>query len=110
MQKQRSDSLHPPAKIGIIGGGQLGKMAAIEAKRMGYYVTVLDPGPTSPAGQVADQQIVAGFSDTKALRPIHAGLWYRKTRRQSVDPLPGPLAMWDRDQEPLHNSPSFWLQ
>ena len=48
-------------------------MAAIEAKRMGYYVTVLDPGPTSPAGQVADQQIVAGFSDTKALRELVAG-------------------------------------
>jgi 5-(carboxyamino)imidazole ribonucleotide synthase len=73
MQKQRSDSLHPPAKIGIIGGGQLGKMAAIEAKRMGYYVTILDPSPTSPAGQVADQQIVAGFSDTKALRDLVAG-------------------------------------
>lgn len=73
MQKQRSDSLNPPAKIGIIGGGQLGKMVAIEAKRMGYDVTVLDPNPASPAGQVADHQIVAGFSDAKALRELVAG-------------------------------------
>lgn len=73
MQKQRSESLHPPAKIGIIGGGQLGKMAAIAAKRLGYYVTILDPNPTSPAGQVADHQIVAGFSDAGALRELVAG-------------------------------------
>lgn len=73
MKKPCSESLHPPAKIGIIGGGQLGKMATIEAKRMGYYVTVLDPDPTSPAGQVADKQIVAGFSDTKSLRELVEG-------------------------------------
>nr|WP_241208685.1 hypothetical protein [Thermotoga sp. Cell2] len=48
-------------KIGIIGGGQLGKMMTLEAKKMGFYVIVLDPTPRSPAGQVADEQIVAGF-------------------------------------------------
>jgi len=48
-------------------------MAAIEAKRLGYYVTVLDPSPASPAGQVADRQIVAGFTDTLAIRELVAG-------------------------------------
>ena len=72
MHKQLINALHPPAKIGIIGGGQLGKMAVIEAKRMGYYVTVLDPNPTSPAGQVADHQIVASFSDAIAIRELVA--------------------------------------
>ena len=72
MPEQLSNALHPPAKIGIIGGGQLGKMVAIEAKRMGYYVSVLDPSPTSPAGQVADQQIVASFSDASAIRELVA--------------------------------------
>jgi len=48
-------------------------MTAIEAKRMGYHVTVLDPIPSSPAGQVADHQIVAGFTDAKALRELVAG-------------------------------------
>jgi len=62
--------LHPPSKIGIIGGGQLGRMLAIEAKRMGYSVIVLDPKPDSPAGQVADQQIVAEFSDISALTQL----------------------------------------
>lgn len=59
--------LHPPGRIGIIGGGQLGRMMTIEAKRMGYSVIVLDPVADSPAGQLADQQIVASFSDKAAL-------------------------------------------
>ncbi len=54
-------------RIGIIGGGQLGKMMTQEAKKMGFFVTILDPTPNSPAGQVADQQIVADFNDEKAI-------------------------------------------
>ena len=41
--------LMPPAKIGIVGGGQLGRMLSYEAKRMGYHVSVLDPTPSCPA-------------------------------------------------------------
>lgn len=59
--------LFPPATIGLIGGGQLGRMFTFEAKRMGYHVIVLDPKKNSPAGQVADEQIVAPFDDEKAL-------------------------------------------
>ncbi|MHB8130552.1 MAG: 5-(carboxyamino)imidazole ribonucleotide synthase, partial [Mobilitalea sp.] len=59
--------LPPPAKIGIIGGGQLGKMITAEAKRMGYRVSILDPDPFSPAGQVADEQIIAPFTDRNAI-------------------------------------------
>ena len=70
MHKIVSDPLHPPARIGIIGGGQLGKMMAIEAKRMGYYVSILDPSPSAPGGQVADHQIIAGFSDASAIREL----------------------------------------
>lgn len=54
-------------KIGIIGGGQLGMMMAQSAKSMGFYVTVLDPTPQSPAGQVSDKQIIADFNDEKAI-------------------------------------------
>jgi len=54
-------------RIGIIGGGQLGKMMTQEAKKMGFYVTILDPAPKSPAGQVADEQIIADFNDEKAI-------------------------------------------
>jgi phosphoribosylaminoimidazole carboxylase PurK protein len=54
-------------RIGIIGGGQLGRMMTQEAKKMGFYVTILDPTSKSPAGQVADRQIVADFNDEKAI-------------------------------------------
>ena len=54
-------------RIGIIGGGQLGMMMAQSAKSMGFYVTILDPTPQSPAGQVVDQQIIADFNDEKAI-------------------------------------------
>lgn len=62
--------LQPPAKIGIIGGGQLGRMLAMAAKRMGYFVAVLDPDVNSPAGQVADKQIASSFSDLQAIRSL----------------------------------------
>jgi 5-(carboxyamino)imidazole ribonucleotide synthase len=54
-------------RVGIIGGGQLGKMMAQAAKKMGFYVVILDPTPKSPAGQVADKQIVADFNDEKVI-------------------------------------------
>lgn len=63
-------TLQPPARIGIIGGGQLGQMITIEAKRLGYHVTILDPTPSSPAGQVADAQIIASYSDGCAIKEL----------------------------------------
>lgn len=62
--------LYPPATIGLVGGGQLGRMFVFEAKRMGYNVIVLDPKVNSPAGQVADEQIVADFDDIWALKEL----------------------------------------
>jgi len=61
---------YPFFKIGIIGGGQLAKMMTQEAKKMGFWVGVLDPTPSSPAGQLADRQIVADFYDSKALKTL----------------------------------------
>ncbi|TYQ18342.1 UNVERIFIED_CONTAM: 5-(carboxyamino)imidazole ribonucleotide synthase [Acetivibrio alkalicellulosi] len=60
----------PPSRIGIIGGGQLGRMLSIEAKRMGYYVCVLDPTPSCPAGQVSDYQITAPFTDYNSIKEL----------------------------------------
>lgn len=57
-------------RIGIVGGGQLGRMMTFEAHKMGFHVTILDPTPQSPAGQVADEQIVAPYGDQKALREL----------------------------------------
>lgn len=59
-------------RIGIVGGGQLGRMLAFEAKKLGFYVTVLDPTSQSPAGQVADWQIVSDFQSEKAIEELAA--------------------------------------
>jgi len=56
--------------LGIIGGGQLGRMLAIAAKSMGFRVVIIDPTPASPAGQVADEQIVADFQNTDAIMSL----------------------------------------
>lgn len=56
--------------IGVIGGGQLGRMFALEAKRMGYDVITLDPQERSPCGQVADEQIVASYDDLTAIAEL----------------------------------------
>lgn len=53
--------------IGIVGGGQLGRMLTDAAHRLGYRVVVLDPNSPSPAGQVADKQIIGGFKDRKKI-------------------------------------------
>ncbi|HKP96549.1 MAG TPA: 5-(carboxyamino)imidazole ribonucleotide synthase [Fibrobacteria bacterium] len=60
----------PGATLGILGGGQLGRMFVLEAKRMGYRVITLEPSPDSPCGQVADEQIEADYADESALRRL----------------------------------------
>lgn len=56
--------------IGIIGGGQLGRMMALSAKAMGYRIIVLDPTEDCPAAQVSDEQIIADYDDKVALREL----------------------------------------
>ena len=57
-------------KIGIIGGGQLGQMMILEAKKMGFYITVLYPTLPCPANTLVDEHIVADFEDEKAIRRL----------------------------------------
>ncbi|GGI17771.1 5-(carboxyamino)imidazole ribonucleotide synthase [Gottfriedia solisilvae] len=60
----------PGQTIGIIGGGQLGRMMALSAKEMGYKIAVLDPTPNSPCGQIADFEITAEYSDLQAISQL----------------------------------------
>ncbi|MBB6450841.1 5-(carboxyamino)imidazole ribonucleotide synthase [Geomicrobium halophilum] len=62
----------PGNTIGILGGGQLGRMMALEAKAMGYSIAVLEPKANSPAAQVADEEIVASYDDEEAVRRLAA--------------------------------------
>ncbi|HHD83420.1 MAG TPA: ATP-grasp domain-containing protein, partial [Campylobacteraceae bacterium] len=57
-------------KLGIIGGGQLGKIISQKAKKMGFHVTILDPTFNCPAAQVSDKQIVGGFYDAEKLEQL----------------------------------------
>lgn len=58
----------PGQTIGILGGGQLGRMFAIAARRMGYRVHAFDPTEDCPAGQVADHEVNAPYDDLEAAR------------------------------------------
>ena len=60
----------PGATVGVLGGGQLGRMFTLQARTMGYRVVVLDPDPLSPAGTVADRQICAAYDDERALAEL----------------------------------------
>jgi 5-(carboxyamino)imidazole ribonucleotide synthase len=57
----------PPATIGMLGGGQLGRYALVAAKLMGYRTLVLDPDSNAPAAAVADLHFVAPYDDSDAL-------------------------------------------
>lgn len=59
-----------PLKIGIVGGGQLGKMLSQAAKKMGFTVVVTDPTLDSPAGQVSDRQLIGGYKDENTTREL----------------------------------------
>jgi 5-(carboxyamino)imidazole ribonucleotide synthase len=60
----------PPATLGVLGGGQLGRMFVHAAQALGYETVVLDPDPDSPAGRVAHAQIRADYRDPAALREL----------------------------------------
>lgn len=62
--------IFPDASLGVLGGGQLGRMFTLAALSMGYRTVVLDPDPHSPAGLIANQHIKADYRDRAALRML----------------------------------------
>jgi 5-(carboxyamino)imidazole ribonucleotide synthase len=60
----------PPASIGILGGGQLGRMTALAARSLGYHVRVLDPDPDCAARPVVERVVVARFDDVDGAREL----------------------------------------
>lgn len=59
--------IFPPSNLGVLGGGQLGRMTGIAARRLGYGFHVFEPGVGCPAGQVADREVNAPYSNLDAL-------------------------------------------
>jgi 5-(carboxyamino)imidazole ribonucleotide synthase len=66
------ETIAPGAWLGLLGGGQLGRMFTMAAQSMGYRVAVVDPGDHSPAGSVADRHIRADYLDQAALDRLAA--------------------------------------
>ncbi len=86
--------------IGILGGGQLGRMLTLEAKRMGLRVVTLEPLPDSPTGQIADLQLVAAYDDLRAIGELGARSDVVTYEFENI-PLESVLAL-EADQRIVH--------
>jgi 5-(carboxyamino)imidazole ribonucleotide synthase len=64
----------PGSTIGVLGSGQLGRMLALAARKMGYRVHTFSPAEDTPTGQVADKEIRADYADLEAIRAFAAGV------------------------------------
>ncbi|HEV2530165.1 5-(carboxyamino)imidazole ribonucleotide synthase [Phenylobacterium sp.] len=103
---RKGGPLEPGRTIGILGGGQLGRMLAVAASRLGFDVAILDPEPDAPAGRVAAHTIVAAYDDPQGLAALAAAAdivtyEFENVPAQAVARLaemgmevaPGPLAL-----------------
>jgi 5-(carboxyamino)imidazole ribonucleotide synthase len=102
-----ANAIDPGDWLGLMGGGQLGRMFVHAAQAMGYRVCVIEPTPDSPAGQAADEQIVASYDDPAALDQLAArcravttefenvpsGALSRLAQRVRVSPAPDAVAI-----------------
>ena len=80
----------PGATIGLMGSGQLGRMFAIAARRMGYRVHVYSPDRDTPAGQFSDREVTGAYEDENAVRAFarSEGGWANiPPRRTRKDPI-----------------------
>ena len=69
-----TEPLAPGAAIGILGGGQLGRMLSVAASRLGLRCHIFEPGAAPPAGQVAERLTTAGYDDAEALARFAASV------------------------------------
>ena len=92
----------PPATLGILGGGQLGRYFVIAARTMGYRTIVLEPDPHAPAGRVADEHLIAAYGDEAALR--HLGSVCRVVTTEFENP-PSAAMEWLTAHTEVHPSP-----
>jgi 5-(carboxyamino)imidazole ribonucleotide synthase len=72
--KRAKKTILPGSAIGVLGSGQLGRMFAIAARRMGYRVHTLSPDEDTPTGQIADVEVTAPYEDLDAVRRFASGV------------------------------------
>lgn len=70
--RSSSDPILPGSTIGVLGGGQLGRMFAMAARRLGYRVHTLSPDTDTPTGQISDLEVAAAYDDLDAVRRFAA--------------------------------------
>ena len=80
----------PGATIGLMGSGQLGRMFAMAARRMGYRVEIFSPEKDTPAGQMSDREVSASYDDEAAVRTFARGVdvlsfEFENIPRQTID-------------------------
>lgn len=95
---------YPIARIGLIGGGQLGRMMVKAAKPLGCTTVVLDPVENSPAGQIATRQIVGGYHDADKIRELAADCDVLTFELENIDA--DTLAELEAEGHPVHPSAS----
>ena len=92
----------PGAVLGVVGGGQLGRMFTMRAREMGYRVVVLDPDHNSPAGAVADQHLAAQHDDELALADLANSCAAITTEFENV---PASVLVWLAQRRPVRPGP-----
>jgi 5-(carboxyamino)imidazole ribonucleotide synthase len=88
----------PGATVGVLGSGQLGRMFAIAARRMGYRVHTFSPDADTPTGQVADLEVIAPYDDLDAVRRFAAGVSVVTFEFENV---PAPTAQAASEHAPV---------
>jgi 5-(carboxyamino)imidazole ribonucleotide synthase len=96
-----SAAILPPATLGMLGGGQLGRYFVAAAHELGYAVWVLDPDADSPAGRIADRHLCAAYTDPAALDALAAGCAAVSTEFENV---PAATLAWLAARRPVHPS------
>lgn len=96
----------PGKTIGIFGGGQLGRMTALEARRMGYRIHIFEPGENSPAAQVADSVVNASFRDEERLLHFLGGI---EVATFEFENIPADFLYKAAEVRPVHPSPEVLL-
>jgi 5-(carboxyamino)imidazole ribonucleotide synthase len=88
----------PGATVGVLGSGQLGRMFAIAARRMGYRVHTFSPDADTPTGQVADLEVIAPYDDLDAVQRFAAGVSVVTFEFENV---PAPTAQAAAENAPV---------
>lgn len=96
----------PGKTIGVIGGGQLGRMFALAARRMGYRIHVYEPGENSPAGQVADMEINASYRDAEGLARFLRSI---EVATFEFENIPATFLRQAAEARPVHPGPEVLL-